>query len=137
MVSNRWLLEGLEALDAKLGSFGLKHVGWELFKLLARRDVPSGREVRRNLVYGLDGMYHHANRGQGDRRVEGVLRFDRACAELERPPRTTAVMEEGILEEAMRTLDQGLGFAARVLPQGRRGVPLRVKSPIVDARWTG
>ena len=38
MRPDRWypislLLEALETLEDKLGDFGLRHVGWELFKL--------------------------------------------------------------------------------------------------------
>ncbi len=132
-----WLLEGLEALDAKLGSFGLKHVGWELFKLSHADAFRQVAKSARDLVYGLDAMYHHANRGQG---IGGwkVLRFEPGLAEVEKTTPHHCGMEEGILEEAMRTLGIKVEVSQReCFRKGADACVFVLKSPITDARWTG
>lgn len=131
------LLDGLAKLDEKLGTYGLRSVGWELFKLSHAEAFRKVASSARDLVYGMDQMYHYANRGTG---IGGwkVLAFSSGHAELEKTTPHHCVMEEGILEEALRTL----GIRADVSQKScfRKGADAChyvITSPITDQRWTG
>ena len=96
-----WMLEPLEALDAKLGRYALIRIGRTLFTLSHHERVvgvivKSGYDV----VHGIDAMYHHAHRGVG---IGGwkVVAFDDTHAELEKTTPVHCAVEEGILAQAL------------------------------------
>jgi len=131
------LLEALEALDKKLDSYALRSVGWSLFKLSHEADIRANAKSARDICYGIDGMYHRANRGEA---IGGwkVLEFKPGHAELEKTTPHHCVMEEGILEEALRTV----GVTAKIQQPVcfRKGAPacrFLITSPMTDVRWTG
>ncbi len=130
------LLEALETLDTNLGTFALRNVGWELFGLSHADAVRQVAKSAHDIVYGFDEMYRRANRGSG---IGGwrVLRFEPGLAELEKTTPHHCVMEEGILEEALRTV----GVRADVSQKAcrRQGAPAChyvIRSPVTDARWS-
>ena len=139
---DRWypislLLEALEALELKLGAFGLRHVGWELFKLshaeAFRQNVTSARQ----LVHGFDGIYRNVNRGPA---IGGwtVLSFEPGLAVMEKTTPHHCVMEEGIIEEAMRTLGIRVEVSQRqCFLKGADACQFVLRSPVTDQRWTG
>lgn len=130
------LLEALEALDAKLGTYSLRNVGWELFALSHAEAFKKVAKTARDLVFGMDGMYHRANRGM---RIGGwkPTAFGPGLAILEKTTPHHCVMEEGILLEALRTL----GIKAEVTQTKcfRKGAELcvyKITSAITDeGRW--
>lgn len=131
------LLDALEAMDQNLGTYALKNVGWKLFQLTHAEALEASGSSARDVVYGIDQMYHHANRGVG---IGGwkVLTFEPGHAQLEKTTPHHCVMEEGILEEALRTL----GVKAQVTQTScfRKGDAVclyEIRSPITDERWSG
>jgi len=96
-----WLLEMMESIDRNLGRFGLIKMGRVLFQLSHERRVANTLTCARDLIYGIDDMYRHANRGQG---IGGwkVLHFDDSRAELEKTTPHHCMMEEGILAQGLK-----------------------------------
>jgi hypothetical protein len=130
-----WLLELMDRIDARIGRYALMQMGRAVFKLSheGRSPLASGRDV----IYGIDGMYHAANRGEqiGGWRVVG---FERDRALLEKTTPHHCAMEEGILLQAL----QSVGTPAVVTQQRcfREGAELceYLILPSVSGRhWTG
>ena len=131
------LLEALEALDKNLGTFALRKVGWELFQLSHAEATRQHANSARDIVYGIDGMYHRANRGAG---IGGwrVLSFEPGHAELEKTTPHHCVMEEGILEEALRTVGVRADVSQKACRRkGAAACHYVITSPVTDERWTG
>lgn len=95
-----WMLDILDAVDARMGHGGLMKMGRMLFRRshAARTAEELGRG--RDVVLGIDGMYHHANRGE---EIGGwtVLGMDDEHAVLEKCTPHRCHLEIGILSEAM------------------------------------
>ena len=111
-------------------------MGRELFKLSHEARVTEVAKCARDIVYGIDGMYHHANRG---RHIGGwkVLRFEPGFAELEKTTPHHCVMEQGMLTEALLAV----GCACNVVQtqcflDGAPTCIYRVTSAFVDGRWS-
>jgi len=131
------LLEALEVLDAKLGTYALRNVGWELFQMTHAAQVRASVASAHALLHGFDGMYHRANRGEG---IGGwrVLSFGPGRAELEKTTPHHCVMEEGILQEALRTIGVKAEVAQReCFRRGADACIYVVTSPVTDQRWSG
>ena len=131
------LLEPLEILDKRLGPDSLRRVGIAIFKLsheaAAREVLHSARDV----IYGIDGMYHRANRGTD---IGGwkVVTFQPGFALIEKTTPHHCVMEEGILEAALKLVK----VPAMVQQKScfRKGAPACeyvITSHVADERWTG
>lgn len=132
-----WLLEALEAMDQKLGTYALRNVGWKLFELSHAENVKKVASSARDVLYGFDGFYHQANRGVG---IGGwkVLSFAPGHAELEKTTPHHCGMEEGIMQEALRTLGVKSEVTQReCFRKGAESCVFLVDSPIVDERWSG
>lgn len=129
------LLEALDKLDQKLGTYSLRNVGWELFKLSHAEALKSVATAARDVIYGIDGMYHRANRGVS---IGGwkVLKFEPGHAELEKTTPHHCVMEEGILQEALRTLGVKAEVTQReCFRQGAGACIYVIRSQVTDQRW--
>lgn len=131
------LLEALEVLDAKLGTFGLRSVGWELFRRSHAENMKKVASSAKDVLYGFDAIYHNANRGSS---IGGwrVVRFEPGYAELEKTTPHHCVMEEGILEEALRAV----GVTAEVsqsecFRKGADACHYVIRSQVTDERWSG
>ncbi|MBK7858853.1 MAG: hypothetical protein IPJ65_09590 [Archangiaceae bacterium] len=131
------LLEPLDELETRLGSAIMKKIGWTLFNQSHAERFAVTAKSARDVVYGIDKMYHHANRGTD---IGGwkVLDFNPGLARLEKNTPHQCVMEEGILEEALRTLK----IPALVSQETcfRKGAPVctyAISSLVRDARWSG
>ncbi len=131
------LLQALEALDKKLDSYALRSVGWSLFKLSHEAGAKANAHSAKDICHGIDGMYHHANRGE---HIGGwkVLVFKPGYAELEKNTPHHCVMEEGILEEALRAM----GVTCKIeqtacFRKGAETCRFVITSPMTDRRWTG
>ena len=131
------LLELMDKLDHDLGHYGLLQMGRMIFKLSHQERVLEVAKSARDIVYGIDGMYRHANRG---RNIGGwkVTRFEPGYAELEKNTPHHCVMEQGILSAALSavgcpgTVDQRECF--------RKGADLciyTISSAYTDQRWYG
>jgi hypothetical protein len=98
-----WLLAMMESIDAKVGHNGLRRMGRLLFQRSHAARFSEVAKVARDVVYGIDAMYNHANRGTN---IGGwkVRSFGPSLAELEKTTPHHCAMEEGILSEACATL---------------------------------
>lgn len=132
-----WLLELMEKLDERVGYYGLLRMGRMVFSLSHEERVLASASCARDIVYGLDAMYHHANRGTG---IGGwkVTRFEPGYAEVEKNTPHHCVMEQGILKAALAAV----GAPSLVTQPAcfRQGAPVclyTITSVIVDERWSG
>lgn len=131
------LLEPLERLDTVLGPASLRKIGLELFRLSHEAAFRATAKSARDVVYGIDVMYHHANRGS-DIGGWSVLTFDPGSATLEKTTPHHCVMEEGILEAAFRALGlPSLIYQSRCFRKGDDVCEYRISSHVTDERWTG
>lgn len=132
------LLDIFERLDQHLGQRGLLAMGWSIFQSSHAVAVrASGVSSARELLFGLNGLYRRAN--QGDQIGEWkVLRFEPGLAELEKTTPHHCVVEEGIVQEALRTV----GVPAKITQtscfrSGAASCIYVVQSAVVDERWGG
>jgi len=132
-----WLLGLMEILEAHVGPYGLMQMGRRLFEMSHKQRVLQVAKSAKDILYGIDGMYHHANRGRG---IGGwqVLKFEPGLAHLEKNTAHHCLMEQGILTEALLTV----GCAANVKQTQcfRDGAPTciyEITSAFIDQRWTG
>jgi hypothetical protein len=131
-----WLLELMERLDEHVGSYGLLRMGRELFKLSHEARVMAVANSARDIVYGIDGMYRHANRG---RHIGGwkVLRFEPGFAELEKTTPHHCVMEQGILSAALTAVGCPSNVSqSRCFRQGAEACVYEISSAFIDRRWS-
>lgn len=98
------LFDLLERLDQKLGTFHLKQVGWTIVKKFHAADAKANFHNAADLLKALDTMYRQNNRGV---QIGGwkVLSFDDSGALMEKTTAHHCGMEEGIVEELLRTID--------------------------------
>jgi hypothetical protein len=132
-----WLLELMEELDRRVGRFALMRMGRKLFKLSHEARVRQVAHSARDVLYGMDAMYHHANRGKS---IGGwrVLQFSPGHAELEKTTPHHCAMEEGILLEALSLVGcRALVEQAECFRKGATACIYVVTSSIVDRRWSG
>ena len=128
------LLEMLERMDQKLGSYHLKQVGWTIIQSVPAEFMAQYKDARA-LLNGFNDIYHFNNRGEG---IGGwrVTAFDAHRAELDKYTVHHCVMEEGIIEESLRKV----GVSARVTQSAcfRRGAPhchYVIEPRKADERW--
>jgi|RhiMethySRZTD1v2_1073278.scaffolds.fasta_scaffold339420_2 hypothetical protein len=131
------LLGLMEILEAHVGPYGLMQMGRRLFELSHKDRVKVMAKSARDIIYGIDDMYHHANKGRG---IGGwrVIKFEPGLAELEKNTPHHCVMEQGILTEALLTV----GCAANVTQtkcfrDGADVCVYQVTSAFIDQRWSG
>ena len=130
------LLEMLELLGKKLGAPGLKSVGWNIFATFHSEEARKHFDNVHDLLHALDAMYHAGNKGH---RIGNwtVTDFRPGYALLEKTTPHHCAMEEGIVEEAVRTM--GVKATVDQLECFRNGAPcciFRVQSPVTDQRWS-
>lgn len=132
-----WLLELMDILDKTLGYYGLVRMGRTLFDLSHRERVLQVASSARDILYGIDGMYHHANRGKG---IGGwkVLRFEAGFAELEKTTPHHCVMEQGILFAALSAVKcPGMISQRECFRLGAEACVYTITSSLTDERWFG
>ncbi len=131
------LLEALEHIDRRLGPDSMRKVGHSIFKLSHEAAVRANCTSARDIVHGIDGMYHHANRGQ---QIGGwsVLEFGDRHALLEKTTPHHCVVEEGILEAGFRAMGVTAAIEQRrCFRRGADSCVLHILSATGDARWSG
>lgn len=129
------LLDAMERIDAKLGDEGLRQMGRLLFKLSHEQRVApkSAREV----IYSLDDMYHHANRGEGIGSWR-VTKFEPGLAHVEKTSPHPCTMEEGIVGAALQAAGAPCTIKQpRCMRHGSDHCLLVIHSAITDHRWNG
>jgi hypothetical protein len=132
-----WLLETMDALAAKLGHFALVQMGRNLFRLSHEQRVKQVARSAADIIYGMDDMYHHANRGE---RIGGweVLSFLAGRAQLDKTTPHHCAMEEGILSQALLAMGvPALVVQGDCFRKGADSCIYVVSSSITDERWMG
>jgi hypothetical protein len=132
-----WLLDLMERLDRQFGPVALQRMGRVLFDLSHKERVLEVARSARDIIYGIDAMYHHANRGVG---IGGwkVLRFEPGVAELEKTTPHHCVMEQGILSAGLAAVGcPGKVTQSKCLRQGAEACLFVITSSFVDERWSG
>jgi hypothetical protein len=131
------LLQMMERIEATIGRPGLVQMGRNLFRLSHEARVKEIAKNASDIIFGLDDMYHFANRGE---KIGGwkVIQFKPGSAMMEKNTPHHCAMEEGILMEALRVV----GVPAMVTQTEcfRQGAPLciyKLRSVINDERWMG
>lgn len=131
------LLESFEKLQERADPFALKNVGYRIFSMSHAENVRGSVHSARQLLHGFDDIYKHVNRGVS---IGGwkVTKFEPGYAQMEKTTPHHCVVEEGILEEALRTI----GVPAQVSQSQcfRKGAELcvyEIKSAVADQRWNG
>jgi hypothetical protein len=130
-----WLLELLEKLDERVGYYGLLRMGRTLFKMSHEARVRQFAKSARDILYGLDDMYHHANRGTS---IGGwrVVKFEPGYAEIENTTPQHCVMEQGILTEALSLVGcPGMVSQRECFRRRADSCLFTVTSALTDARW--
>ena len=131
------LLELMEVLDRRVGQHGLLSMGRTLFKMSHERRTKQEATSAADIIFGMDGMYHFANRGidVGGWKVVG---FQPGRAVLVKNTPHHCAMEQGIIDEALRLV----GAPSRIsqvecFRKGAEVCRFTVHSMITDDRWLG
>jgi hypothetical protein len=130
-------LDAMDRLDERIGRFGLIAMGRKVFELSHAEQFKKVARSAADVVYGIDAMYHHANRGDAIGGWE-VAVFRPGEAELVKTTPHHCIMEEGILSEAFRTLSIPTNVQQReCLRHGADHCRYLLSSPVMDEKWTG
>jgi hypothetical protein len=107
-----WLFEASEVLDKKIGANGLRQVGRALFRMSHEARFKEVAKTAADLIYALDDMYHHANRG---RAIGGwqVVEFRSGHAVVDKTTPHHCLLEEGIVGQALSSI----------------GIPVNIEQP--------
>jgi hypothetical protein len=139
---DRWypiehLLGLMEILEAHVGPYGLMQMGRRLFEASHKDRVKVIAKSARDIIYGIDDMYHHANKGRG---IGGwkVIKFEPGLAELEKNTPHHCMMEHGILTEALLTVGCACNVSQiKCFRDGADVCLFQITSAFIDRRWAG
>ncbi len=131
------LLELLEALAKRGGHASMVQMGRQLFRDSHQARLTPELKSAGDVIFGLDGMYHHANRGEG---IGGwqVTRFGPGMAVIEKSTPHFCALEEGILYEALHIVGaESLIVQNRCRTRGDALCEFELRSAVRDDRWLG
>jgi hypothetical protein len=132
-----WLLDLMETLDRDVGQYALLRMGRNLFKRSHQKRVLEAARSAKDIVHGIDGMYHFGNRGTA---IGGwrVLKFEPGLAELEKTTPHHCMMEQGILTEALSVVGCPSNVEQRqCFRKGADSCVYVVSSTFTDEKWSG
>ena len=130
-------MELLEALQKKGGHASLVQMGRQLFRDSHQARLTPELKSAGDVIFGIDGMYHHANRGHD---IGGwkVTKFSPGVALLEKTTPHLCGLEEGILYEALHTVGaESLIVQNKCRSRGDALCEFELRSSVRDARWMG
>jgi hypothetical protein len=131
------LLELLEYLDKRTGQASVLKMGRQLYQDSHAQRVGKSATCAGDIAYGIDGLYHHANRGD---QIGGwqVLKFRPGVAVLEKTTPHHCALEEGILHEALHTVGaDSMIVQSQCMRRGADSCIFELRSAIRDHRWLG
>lgn len=131
------LLELEHEVVRRGGPASLVQMGRQLFRDSHRERLTPALKSARDVVYGIDAMYHHANRGED---IGGwqVLAFAPGRAVLRKTTPHHCALEEGILLEAIHTIGAEVLINHRTCMQaGAPACEFELWSQVRDGRWMG
>lgn len=129
------LLEVLDHLLDKVGENGVRRAGRELFR--SSHESRVAPKCARDIVYGIDTMYHHTNRGES---IGGwqVVVFEPGHAELVKTTPHLCLLEEGILAEGLSVAGaRSIVTQSACVRQGADACHFVITSTVTDHRWNG
>ncbi len=127
----------MEILEAHVGSYGLMQLGRRIFEMTHKQRVLLSARTAKDVLYGLDGMYHYSNRGSGIGGLR-VLRFEPGVSEVENTTAHHCVVLQGLITEALLSVGCACNVEqTRCFLQGADNCVFRVTSAFVDKRWAG
>lgn len=131
------LLELLNQLHRRVDREGLVALGRQLFRDAHQRRLTPYLRSAGDVVFSLNGMYHHAHRGKDIGGWE-VLLFSPGRAVLRKTTPHPCALEEGVLCEALHCV----GVEAEVrqaacVQHGARACDFEIRSPVRGERWSG
>ncbi len=132
-----WLLGLTEILEAHVGRYGLMQLGRKLFEASHKERVLQVAKSAKDILYGMDAIYHHANRGRG---IGGwhVLRFGAGAAEIEKNTPHHCLVEQGVLTEALISVGAACNVSQqRCFLDGADTCIYEVTCAFADKRWSG
>ena len=130
-----WLLSIMETLDGSVGKNGVLRIGRRRFELSHQKRVSYASA--RDVVYGIDEMYRHSNRG---REIGGwaVLEFEPGHATLEKTTPHHCMMEQGILSAALSSAQcPSILTQSKCFRAGADSCVYVISSSLKDERWSG
>jgi hypothetical protein len=130
-----WMLELMDRIEARIGRYALMQMGRVLFKLSheGRSTLTSGRDV----VFGIDAMYHAANRGE---QIGGwrVISFEADRALVEKTTPHHCAMEEGLILQALQSVHApSVITQERCFREGADLCELLILPSVSGRAWTG
>jgi hypothetical protein len=131
------LLQMMDRIESSIGRAGLVQMGRNLFRLSHEENAKKMLHNAADVLYGIDGMYRHANRGE---EIGGwkVVEFKPGLARMEKNTPHHCVMEEGILMEAMRMVGVPVMVSqSECFRQGAGLCVYKLTSVLTDDRWMG
>jgi hypothetical protein len=132
-----WLLGLTEILEAHVGRYGLMQLGRKLFESVHKERVLQVAKSAKDILYGLDAIYRHGNRGRG---IGGwqVSKFGAGFAELEKNTPLHCLMDQGLLTEALLSVGSACNVSQkRCFLDGADVCVFEVTTAFVDQRWSG
>ncbi len=130
------LLALMEILEAHVGSYGLMQLGRKLYESTHKQRVLLSARNAKDILYGLDKMYHHSNRGAGIGGFQ-VLRFEPGLADVEKNTAHHCIVEQGMLTEALLSVGSACNVTqTRCFREGADTCVYRVTCAFADAHWS-
>jgi hypothetical protein len=132
-----WLLALMDRLEDSLGHYSLLRMGRTLFDLSHKERVLQVASSAKDILYGIDDMYHHANRGTD---IGGwkVTKFEPGHAELEKNTPHHCIMEQGILSAGLAAVQcPGIVSQSQCIRDGGDICVYNISSSFTDHRWSG
>lgn len=132
-----WLFDLMEILEAHVGADGLRQMGRKVFEMSHRQRVMLTKHTAKDMIYELDNMYHHSNRGRG---IGGfrVLSFGPGTARVETNTAHHCIMEQGLLTEALLAVGCACNVTqSECFRDGADTCIFEITSAFVDKRWSG
>jgi hypothetical protein len=129
-------IETLERVSLKVGRFGLLQLGRQIFASRAEVFKKSSRSVA-DTLFNMNELYRRANRGSNIGGWEMVA-FRPGYAEMIKTTPPDCLMVEGIISEALRTIEVPTLIEQRECRH--RGAPhcrFIFTSSVTDALWMG
>jgi hypothetical protein len=128
-----WFLALMDRLERFAGSDGLLHLGRKRFELSHDKRVACSSA--RDVIYGIEEMYRHANRGQA---IGGwqVLEFVPGFSVLEKTTPYHCSMEQGILLAGLDAVDCPVEIEQRqCFRAGADSCVYAIRALVPDSPW--
>jgi len=130
-----WLTNLTTTLERHVGRYGLIQMGRRMFELTHRGRVLQHAKTAKDLIYGLDDMYRHANRGRGIGGFQ-VLKFGAGIAEVEKTTGQHCLLDQGLITEGLLAVGCACNVSqTRCVLENDDTCVFEITSAFADKRW--